>query len=108
MQQAQLPGSHSLPDIKDSEQERIEETQLTRSELDTLLNAGVISRHTQIVSGAFVFAGTRVPVYNLWDYLAAGDSLEEFLESFPTIPRPLAEKAVALVGERFTRGISRS
>jgi uncharacterized protein (DUF433 family) len=45
----------------------------------------VISRSPDIMSGASVFAGTRVPVQSLLDYLAGGHSLEEFLDDFPTV-----------------------
>ena len=44
----------------------------------------------QIMSGEPCFAGTRVPVRTLLDYLEGGDSLDEFLEDFPTVPRELA------------------
>ena len=47
-----------------------------------------------IQSGTPVFAGTRVPVQNLFDYLEEGDSLETFLEQFPSIDR---ETAVAVL-----------
>jgi uncharacterized protein (DUF433 family) len=40
-----------------------------------------------IQSGAPVFAGTRVPVQNLFDYLEEGDSLDVFLEQFPSVTR---------------------
>ena len=53
---------------------------------------GVVSRHPEVLNGDLVFAGTRVPVKNLVDYLAAGDPLEEFLEGFPGVSR---EQAVA-------------
>ncbi len=55
---------------------------------------GVISRSPDIMSGAPVFAGTRVPVQSLLDYLAGGHSLEEFLDDFPTVR---SEQAVALL-----------
>ncbi|MDQ3713931.1 MAG: DUF433 domain-containing protein [Acidobacteriota bacterium] len=45
----------------------------------------VIFRSPDIMSGAPVFAGTRVPVQSLLDYLAGGHPLEEFLEDFPTV-----------------------
>ena len=45
-----------------------------------------------VMSGAPVFVGTRVPVKNLLDYLAAGDGLERFLDHFPSVTR---EQAVA-------------
>ena len=46
------------------------------------------------LSGAPVFAGTRVPVQNLFDYLQAGDPLDEFLADFPNVTR---EHAVAVL-----------
>ena len=47
-----------------------------------------------IQSGTPVFAGTRVPVQNLFDYLEEGDSLEVFVEQFPSVSR---EAAVAVL-----------
>ena len=41
----------------------------------------------EIMSGTPCFAGTRVPAQALLDYLEAGDSLDEFLEDFPTVTR---------------------
>ena len=40
-----------------------------------------------IMGGALVFTGTRVPVETLIDYLEAGDSIHEFLSDFPTVSR---------------------
>ena len=51
----------------------------------------VIVRDPEILSGTPVFAGTRVPVQNLIDYLAAGDDLNEFLADFPTVSREQAQ-----------------
>ena len=59
--------------------------------------ANVIHRDPEIMSGTPVFVGTRVPVYNLFDYLEAGDSLDKFLASFPSVRR---EQAIADVGSR--------
>jgi len=50
----------------------------------------IITCDKEIVSGMPVFAGTRVPVAILIDYLKAGDSLEHFLEGFPTVKRAQA------------------
>jgi len=50
----------------------------------------VISRSPDVMSGAPVFAGTRVPVQSLLDYLAGGHPLKEFLEDFPTVRREQA------------------
>ena len=43
-----------------------------------------------IQSGTPVFAGTRVPIQNLFDYLEEGDSLDVFLEQFPSVSREAA------------------
>ena len=50
----------------------------------------VITCDEEVLSGIPVFAGTRVPVTILMDYLKAGDSLERFLEGFPTVTRAQA------------------
>jgi uncharacterized protein (DUF433 family) len=42
------------------------------------------------LGGVPVFAGTRVPVQALWDYLESGDTLDTFLADFPSVPRSLA------------------
>jgi uncharacterized protein (DUF433 family) len=45
----------------------------------------VIHTDPEIMSGTPVFTGARVPVYNLFDYLEAGDPLDKFLKSFPSV-----------------------
>ena len=52
----------------------------------------VVSRNPNVLNGALVFTGTRVPVEVLIQHLAAGDTLEDFLEGFPGVSR---EQAVA-------------
>ncbi len=47
----------------------------------------VISKEPDVMGGAPVFAGTRVPVQTLLDCLEAGDSIDEFLEGFPSVSR---------------------
>lgn len=73
----------------------IQESRLSSSRLSKLLDAGIVTVHPSRVHGAIVFAGTRVPIYNLWDYLAGGDSPEDFLESFSTV----SQEQVKLVQE---------
>src|SRR5438445_6524077 len=53
----------------------------------------VIRSDPAILGGTPVFRGTRVPVKSLVDYLAAGDTLDQFLDDFPTVKR---EQAVAV------------
>jgi uncharacterized protein (DUF433 family) len=50
----------------------------------------IITRSPEVMSGAPVFAGTRVPVQSLIDYLAAGHRLDDFLDDFPTVRREQA------------------
>jgi uncharacterized protein (DUF433 family) len=51
-------------------------------------------RDPEIMHGTPVFRGTRVPLQTLFDYLEGGDTLEDFLEGFPTVPRALALEAL--------------
>jgi uncharacterized protein (DUF433 family) len=54
----------------------------------------LIERNPGKMSGTPVFSGTRVPIKHLFDYLEGGESLEEFLDQFPTVSR---EQAVAVL-----------
>ena len=54
------------------------------------MNKQLISVDPEIHSGTPVFTGTRVPIKTLFDHLEAGDSLEIFLEDFPSVSRDLA------------------
>ena len=60
------------------------------------------------LSGAPVFAGTRVPVKNLFDYLEAGDSLDEFLAGFPGVSRDHAIAVLELAKSALLAGASRA
>ncbi|MDP9192210.1 MAG: DUF433 domain-containing protein [Acidobacteriota bacterium] len=59
----------------------------------------VISSDPDVQGGATVFSGTRVPLKNLIDYLEAGDSLEVFLDDFPSVTREQAVAALELAQE---------
>lgn len=54
----------------------------------------VIVKDPKILGGVPVFRGTRVPIQNLFDYLEGGETLEEFLEGFPTVSREAALAAL--------------
>lgn len=56
----------------------------------------IIHSDPDIQGGVPVFVGTRVPVKNLFDYLEAGDSLDDFLNSFPSVTREQAVAALEL------------
>ena len=51
---------------------------------------GIIHSDPEIMGGTPVFAGTRVPLQNLIDALEGGDSIDEFLEGFPSVRRAQA------------------
>ena len=56
----------------------------------------IVVKDPNILGGTPVFRGTRVPFHALVDYLKAGDSLEDFLEDFPTVTRSAALAALDL------------
>lgn len=62
-------------------------------------NTEIVSRDPDVVSGALVFAGTRVPAKNLVDYLKAGHDLDDFLDDFPGVSREQAEGYLELALE---------
>jgi uncharacterized protein (DUF433 family) len=53
-----------------------------------------IVRDPEIMHGVPVFRATRVPVQTLFDYLEGGETIEEFLQGFPTVSRDLALQAL--------------
>ncbi|HEV2992612.1 MAG TPA: DUF433 domain-containing protein [Candidatus Angelobacter sp.] len=59
-----------------------------------LSNQEVIVKDPDILGGTPVFRGTRVPLKALFDYLEAGETLEEFLEGFPSVSREMAVAAL--------------
>jgi uncharacterized protein (DUF433 family) len=61
----------------------------------------VVHSHPEIMSGTPVFVGTRVPVQALVDYLEEGDTIESFLDAFPTVSR---EQVIAFF-EQATRAL---
>lgn len=65
---------------------------------------GIVWINPQRMSGAPCFAGTRVPIKNLFDYLVGGEPLHEFLEGFPGVTR---EQAVAVI-ELAAKGLLQS
>ena len=54
------------------------------------MDTSAIHRDPEILGGTPVFRGTRVPIRAIFDYLEAGDSLEAFLDDFPSVQREQA------------------
>ena len=63
----------------------------------------IISRSPDVMGGTPVFAGTRVPVQTLLDYVEAGDSINDFLDGFPTVRR---EQVIGFLEEAKERMIA--
>ena len=62
-----------------------------------MLDDTLIEQNADLLGGTPVFAGTRVPVQTLLDYLTAGDSLDDFLDDFPTVTRGQATALLELL-----------
>jgi uncharacterized protein (DUF433 family) len=65
------------------------------------MDASLVSRDPEIMSGALCFTGTRVPVKNLFDYLEGTSSMEDFLEDFPSVSRKRAVAVLEVARERL-------
>ena len=63
----------------------------------------IISVSPDIMGGTPVFAGTRVPIQTLLDYLEAGESIDDFLEGFPTVTR---EQVITFLEEAKERMVA--
>ena len=63
----------------------------------------IVSRLPNVMGGSPVFAGTRVPVQTLLDYLEAGDSINEFLAGFPSVSR---EQVIAFLEDAKDRVVA--
>ena len=59
------------------------------------------------VSGTPVFAGTRVPIKNLFDYIEGGETLEDFLEGFPPVTREQAIEVLGLAEASLLKEVAR-
>jgi len=70
------------------------------------MGAHLITTDPEILSGAPVFTGTRVLVKTLTDYLEAGDSIDIFLEDFPSVTREQVIRFLEEARERLTAGAS--
>ena len=70
------------------------------------MDTPLVTRDPEIMSGALCFAGTRVPVKNLFDYFEGSSSLEDFLEDFPSVSRASAVAVLEAARESFVADAS--
>jgi uncharacterized protein (DUF433 family) len=75
--------------------------------MNTTLETDVVSSSPEVMSGAVVFAGTRVPAQSLFDYLAGGHTVEEFLDDFPTVSREQAVGLLRALSHSFELGLEK-
>jgi len=61
----------------------------------------VIESSPEIMGGTPVFRGTRVPAQTLFDYLEGGDSIEDFMNDFPTVRREQVIEALESMREHL-------
>ena len=66
----------------------------------------VVSRNPEIMGGTAVFTGTRVPVQTLLDYLEAGESIDDFLEGFPSVTRGQVIAFLEQAKDRLVESVS--
>ena len=66
------------------------------------MSSSLITVDSRIQGGVPVFAGTRVPVKNLFDYLETGESLDQFLDDFPSVARDVAVAVLEQAREAVT------
>jgi uncharacterized protein (DUF433 family) len=71
-------------------------------------SSSVIHSDPEILSGTPVFRGTRVPVRVLFEFLSAGDSLDKFLDAYPSVRREQAVTALELAGDLLATGANPS
>ncbi len=65
-----------------------------------LIDHPIVTSTPGVMSGTPVFAGTRVPAQTLIDYLEGGESIDDFLEGFPTVRR---EQVIAFLEQAKER-----
>lgn len=67
------------------------------------MSKAIVTRSPDVLGGTPVFAGTRVPIQTLIDYLEGGESIDDFLEGFPTVTR---DQVIAFLEEAKTRMVA--
>ena len=66
------------------------------------MNYGAINIDPETMGGTPVFTGTRVPVQSLFDYIESGETLDEFLENFPSVKKELAIQVLEMASKTLT------
>jgi uncharacterized protein (DUF433 family) len=70
------------------------------------MEKAIVTSSSDVMGGTAVFAGTRVPIETLVDYLKAGESIDEFLEGFPTVTREQVVAFLEQAKEKMTKAVA--
>ncbi|MBZ0149568.1 MAG: DUF433 domain-containing protein [Pseudorhodoplanes sp.] len=70
------------------------------------MKQSVVSRTPNVMGGTPVFSGTRVPVQTLLDYLEAGESIDDFLQGFPSVTRGQVIAFLEQAKDRLVESVS--
>jgi len=66
------------------------------------MNYGAINIDPETMGGTPVFTGTRVPIQALFDYIETGETIDEFLENFPTVKKDYALQVLQMARKTLT------
>ncbi len=66
------------------------------------MNYGAINIDPETMGGTPVFTGTRVPIQALFDYIETGETLDEFLENFPSVKKDFAIQVLEMARKSIT------
>ncbi len=67
-----------------------------------IMKYGPINIDPETMGGTPVFTGTRVPIQALFDYIETGETLDEFLENFPSVNKEFAIQVLQMAGKSIT------
>ena len=81
---------------------------LNTRDYDDIMKAALVISDPDILGGTPVFAGTRVPVQALVDHLEAGETIDDFLEGFPTVGRRQVTDFLKQAKEKVCRSVENS
>ena len=66
------------------------------------MHYGPINIDSETMSGTPVFTGTRVPIQSLFDYIETGETIDEFLENFPSVKKKFAIQVLEMASKTLT------
>jgi uncharacterized protein (DUF433 family) len=99
-------GLWALHTIRDVLANRARLNFILQFNYDTHMNTQIIASSPEVMGGTPVFAGTRVPVETLIDYIKGGESIDDFLDGFPTVTRELVIAFLEVAQEQITKMVA--